>query len=259
MNHYAINAGKELLAALGIDPVYVIDVADPFRSYTSAEWQFVYDDGDGCGIAFTAPTLDALLHQTLQYEWKGRGFCVVLQASVYSMSEAETLGVLLHEAAHYVAAYDHPERDAPDIARAAKAGWHSTQTEREAHDKQWLRATIHLWHRACRMGCEISLSDVVNLEQYGFSRRDLGPVLDEASSREGEDIETILASRLPSTSAPRRKRRGPRRWSAMIAGRHVVTAGGRTTIDGREVSERAFRNFLRCGRRERDVLFPKFL
>jgi hypothetical protein len=194
-------AGKRLLAQLGIEPVYVVSSTDNFRRLSEAEHQLVF--GDSGTIAFTSAAADLLFKSSyLRYDWQGRGCCIVFCQSPLFFTETETLGLMLHEAGHYVADYDRPERDDTDHGRALKAFWGSMQQSGEHHDAQWLRATIHLWHRACKLGYEIPLSNVVNLEQYGFERKHLLPLLDEAERREGEEIESILASGSQPTSAP---------------------------------------------------------
>jgi hypothetical protein len=50
------------------------------------------------------------------------------------------------------------------------------------------------------LGYEIPIAEVVNMERYGFGRKDLLPLLDEAERREGESIESILGSTVGSQS-----------------------------------------------------------
>ncbi|MEX2310636.1 MAG: hypothetical protein WD738_23920 [Pirellulales bacterium] len=212
MSHPYIYEGKQLLAALGIDPVYIIEPTDAFCQLSNVEHRYVWSGvGAECSIAFTSPVLDLLLSNCLRYEWQGRGCCIALCRSVLQMTASQTLGVLLHEAGHHVAAYDRPERDDDDKERALKTAWASMGKDGEAHNTQWLRATVNLWHRACKMGYEIPLDDVVTLEQYGFDRSHLLPLLDEAEQREGEPIETILGSSstapASTTSTAKRRRR----------------------------------------------------
>lgn len=190
--------GKQLLAELGISPVYVVSLTD--SSYLSdSERRYLLscrNDDHTCGVtrAFTSPICDLLFKNgALRYDWEGRGFCCVFVEPPEFLGATETLGTMIHEAGHYLAFCDDPSRDDLDFGRAVKASWQSMKSAAEHHDRQWLRATVHLWHRATTvLGHEIPLDKTLDLEQYGFSAKDLLPLLDEASRREGEDIEAIL-------------------------------------------------------------------
>lgn len=190
----AVHTGKQLLAALGIDPVYVVTTTDAFRQLGELEHNFVFGHTEST-LAFTAPVADLMFSKGyLKYEWRGRGFCCVFRRSPLTLGSTATLGVMVHEAGHYVADCNRPERDDPDFDRAGKVFWASLRTDAEMHNHRWLRATVHLWHRACRLGYEIPFSNVLKLEQYGYSRQDFAPLLDEVSQREGESIESILGT-----------------------------------------------------------------
>ncbi|HMP05526.1 MAG TPA: S49 family peptidase [Lacipirellulaceae bacterium] len=197
-----LSPAYQLLADLGIDPAYIIALGDTsWNLATEAERAYIFERPDTDTLAFTAPHLDVLLRTgCLQYEWRGRGFCVVFRQY---LRPDTLLGVTLHELAHYHASFDDPSRDEPDPAKAA-AAWRP-RSEAESHDRRWLRACVHLHGRACSLGWEINLGDVVCLPQYGYSAEDLLPLLAEASRREGEPIEAILASPYPGS---RRKGKG---------------------------------------------------
>jgi hypothetical protein len=243
--------GKQLLNALGIDPVYVVSIDNSLCRLNDAESRLVYG-GDENILAFTCPVADLMFRKSLRYEWGGRGFCMVFRKPPVLLTAPQVLGTMIHEAGHWVADCNQPCRDDPDAGRAVETFWKTLRNESQHHDARWKRATIHLWHRACKVGCEIPLSDVLNLEQYGVSRSSLSTMLAEAERCEGQPIESILASR--PTAEPQRKKR--RSHVQFIAGRIVQTVGGRTTIDGVPVNEKAFQTFLHSDDKTRSALWP---
>ena len=258
MHHHSINEGKRLLAALDIDPLYLVDCGDVFRQFNAFEHKYLYDNGGRDIIAFYWPVLDALLSlNCLRYEWKGRGCCIVLRRSAMQATTAEVLGTLLHEAGHHVAACDRPERDDPDVSRAIKTSRENPLPESEHHNRRWLSATVHLWHRATAvLKYEIPLANVLNLEQYGYAREDLAPLLDEASQREGEPIESILrssatakSSATPDVAANRAKHQERReireRWAEAI--RNAVPLNG-LPLRGKRGALTPFGSFPEVGR-----------
>lgn len=194
--------GKQLLAELGISPVYVVSYTD--SSYLSdRERQYLLSYDNDCTVAFTSPTCDLMFRNgALRYDWQGRGFCCVFVEPPEFLGPTATLGVMLHEAGHHLASCDDPTRDDCDYGRAVKSAWQAMKPNAQHHDRRWLRATVHLWHRATAvLGYEIPFEQTIVLERYGFSRHDLAPLLAEASQRENEPIETILGKSAPGMMA----------------------------------------------------------
>lgn len=190
------NEGKQVLAELGIDPVYTITMTDSLIAPTAAEQRYAFGESRENTVAFTSPTCDLMFSKNLlHYEWRGRGFCCVFCQPPEHMSRSRTLGVMIHEAAHWLDNFDRPERSEKDAGKALKQSWQNVRRESEHHNPRWLRALVHLWSRANAAGYEIPLSDTVNLGQYGFKPSDLLPLLKEAESRSGESIEAILAEK----------------------------------------------------------------
>ena len=263
MTHSYIFAGKQLLADLGIAPVYLIDATATgvALNFTEAERQLLLS---GDNIAFTNPALDAMLSgRRLLYEWKGRGFACIFEKSPLTMTKSQFLGVLLHEAGHWVAACNKPYRDDPNIKAAIAA---SFQDKYDPHDHRWLRATVHLWHRATAvLGHEINLADVRCLDGYGFGRKELGPLLEEASNREGECVQEILSGRtnrttMATTATSQRVESGAekskrlrafiRDWRKSPSGYHTQEGvfiedchDGTFRVEGIEVPEAKYRQF----------------
>jgi len=177
------------------------------------------------------------------------------------MSPTERLGVLLHEMGHHLADCDQAERDDTDHARAVKTFWTGmrAQSNEEQHNTRWLRATLHLWHRACRAGYEVPLSSLGE-EHHAISKKRIQPLLDETTEHEGEPIESILGSRVKPAKR-KRSQRGPRDQADVIAGQVVtVHADGTVTeamaLDGssgggRHASVRAFLSSLQQRERGR--------
>lgn len=251
----------EMLRKIGFQkPVYIVDVHDSSglgSNLTAAEHRYLFDPDFKYCTSFTSPIADVKFRSHLKYEWQGRGFCQVVMRYIPD----SYLGVCLHECAHYVASYNHPERDDPDEARAIATA--RGKTSDEWHDRQWLEAAVHLWWRACSAGYNVGFGSVVNLAQYGYERRDFAALLAEAQHRGREPIEDILRSRLVVAALPPRAvhrehrpagspapwtAKRQRAWGAIIRGCYCRTENGVTTIDGRAVSESEFQEFLRRDR-----------
>jgi len=259
MDHFHLIEARQLASELGISPLYIVSNTDAFCTLSDVQRRFIYNPSNENVIAFTAPVADVMFKGYLRYEWQGRGCCVVFRRSPLEMSKAESLGVLLHEIGHYVDSFDNPSRDDLDTDRAVKAFWEPKTNGNEHHSPRWLQASVHLWWRACSMGYKIPLENVVNLEQYGFNRSHLLPLMSEARQREGESIESILRSceqptpkRATNRSTPKR----PRSSIVFLHGRLVQTTGSKTMIDGKAVSETEFQTFLKSKRKTRDAKWP---
>jgi hypothetical protein len=209
-----------LATGLGIRRLYLVTPGSS-EYLSEAEYRFMHANKEGC-LAFTSPVCDLLFKNALRYQWSGRGCCVVFVRSPMLMAETQTLGMLIHELGHYVADCHKPCRDDNDHDRALKQSWSIMETEEQQHDRKWLRATVHLFHRACLMGYEIPFSNVVNLEQYGYSRSDIGPLLSEASAREREPIEQLVSSMRQKIRKTTARQRMPRAKPVMIGGQMVL-------------------------------------
>ncbi|MGD9632732.1 MAG: hypothetical protein AB7G28_25120 [Pirellulales bacterium] len=231
--HHSIDEAKRLLNSLGITPIYFVTSDGAIsRQLSDAQWRLGFGDGTEGMLAWTAPIADLLYQSCLRYEWAGRGCCIVLRRHPINFTTTELLGLAIHEAGHFIAWCDRPDRDDSDSERALKTFWANAQTKSQHHDRRWLRATTHLWHRACRMGHEIPFTNVLTLEQYGYGRADLTPLLSEASRRESEPIEAILRGDSAPAAAPsQRVPRGSRfPYQTMIHG-EVVTLHANGSID----------------------------
>lgn len=227
-----------MLESLGISPAYIIDAGDPhLPPLTDEEHQYIYsgevDEGGWLvpdAYGWTNPILDVLLKPNLlKYAWKGRGFCMVLRDRT---SASKTLGTIIHEAGHYLSFYDIPGRDEPDTKKAAMDLVSATLDGRDVHGLEWLRATVHLWHRAVALGYRVPFGDTVCLEQYGYDRRDLLPLLNEAPNREHEPIERILR---PVARVARANKKQAGKKPQVARGPSILWLGGqpvRCHVDG---------------------------
>jgi hypothetical protein len=215
-DNLALAEGHEMLAALGIQPAYVVTMDTTRFPFSDAEWRYVHEHHAGAR-GFTSPVADVMLKNALRYDWKGRGCCIVLCVSPQGLSRVERLGLILHEAAHYVADCDQPARDDVDHVRAVQAFWGSLRSTEDPHGERWLRALVHLWVRADAMGFPLGLGDTMDPEFHPCKPEQLLPLLKEADDRAGESIESILATPLPGATAtvttttmstePRKRRR----------------------------------------------------
>jgi hypothetical protein len=208
---------REMGQSLIDRPLYVVT---PHSDYLSdMERRLIFTNCENT-LAFTSPVADVLFREgALRYEWSGRGCCVAFRNSPVIFSPARLNGILVHEIGHWVACCNEPCRDNADTVQAAVQFFMTMKTEAEYHDHRWLRATVHLWHRACRMGYEIPFNDVLNLEQYGYNLHNLAPLLDEASARETEPLERILGSTTRQSKAKQRRR--SRTQAIMLSGQCV--------------------------------------
>jgi hypothetical protein len=225
-DNLALAEGHEMLAALGVRPAYIVTMDSTRTPFSDAEWRFVTEQHGARG--FTSPVADVILKNALRYDWQGRGCCIVLRVSPQGLSRAERLGLILHEAAHYVDDCDRPERDDVDHGRAVQTFWNGMgQRSRDPHGDRWLRALVHLWVRADAMGFPLGLGDTMDPVHHPCKPEQLLPLLAEADDRRGESIESILASPFPGAKVeskgvavepkPRRTRR-----HYMIFGRPTV-------------------------------------
>ncbi|MCA9233344.1 MAG: hypothetical protein KDA57_22055 [Planctomycetales bacterium] len=254
---------KQLAATLGIAPCYIVDAGDVFGQLSGPERQLISLQQKQKIVAFTAAAADLLFKNSLQYQWQGRGCCIVFCRGLLQLSEAEALGAAIHEMGHYLAACDNSARNDTNHARAIQNGWATMRPESQHHDQRWLRATTHLWWRAGEAGHEIPFANVVNLNQYGFTASDLQPLLLEAGQRNHEPVEQIL--RQPAADSvpvnfPEQSTSGKITGSVdsdtgessgsymLIHGRVIHTHSDQTSIDGTPVSEAEFRRFSRTGR-----------
>lgn len=213
-------------------PVYAIDPGDLSSQLSDAEHRFVFSPGNSSTIAMTSPVADLMFAASLKYQWRGRGCCVVFRRSPLGMADRECLGVVIHEAAHWLAAADDPARDGTNHKQALASAWGSLKSQEEHHDKKWLRSLVHLWSRASVAGYKVTIANCLNLEQYRFKPSDLTPLLNEAESRRGESVEKILASPMPGATRKRKRRARPqlRGTSSRRSIRfHRVTVLGETT------------------------------
>jgi len=264
--------GERMLGQLGVGPpTYIVDVIHG-RDVRLSQFEEEYTDAT-CA-AFTSPICDLLLKDgQLRYRWQGRGFCMVFVRSVYSMSRARTLGLILHEAAHWVANCDRPERDDHNHERAIRRFRKTGIDQKTCHGRRWLRASVNLWFRAVGFGYQVSIADVVDLREYDYAPKDLTPLLAEARAREREPVEQILRSPMPGKSRKRTPARAPssrrveplraerRRKTAIrakrsklhatfVRGKLITMENGVTKIDGHKASQEEV-DALFCRKRRR--------
>lgn len=149
---------------------------------TGEFWRLVHGITEPGTIACYSPILDVLAADSLRYhrEPGQRCFCMFMRASTHDFNLV--LAAAIHEGAHYLTDR-HQSRDEPDQAKAIANWWKNRPRDINSHSRSWLRGVVHLWHRACRLGCELPLS-TFGLEQYDYGVKDWGPLLDEASEKE---------------------------------------------------------------------------
>jgi hypothetical protein len=187
---------KEMLGEFGADPCYVIDATNPPFPLTDEQHEMAFGPGMENAAAFTAENCDQTFKSQLYYDWCGAGFAMVFVQSPLEMSLDRVKGVGLHEYGHHIGGMN--------------------------HGRDWLRATIHLWYRACEAGHAVGLESVYCVEQeYGYDRQDLGPLLAECAERIDEPLASILAVR--PTSAGRQRRSSGRNDSGQRSrGRSII-------------------------------------
>ena len=264
MHRYVTDEATALLNHLGVAPAYIVDRTDQFRRLSDAENRLINFFGSDAK-AFTFTVADVMFNKHyLRYDWCGRGCCIVLCTSPMLMTEPEAMGLILHEAAHWINAFDEPARDDPDMSRAVKTFWNSMkrQSHDEQHGERWRSAAMHMWHRSCKLGYEIPLTDVIAQHHCKFTPANLQPLLDEAEQHEGEPIESLLRSHSSNPKEPtapqksptapkehptlRLKRLGlPRSFSAWIDGHEVEIKYGICTVDGSEVRDEEMQAWYR--------------
>lgn len=194
-------SAKRLVADLGIEPFYAIDIADEFLSLNPNEHAVVFSPSHDQVAAFTSPIADLMFRDRLRYEWRGRGFCCIYRQSVLQMTEERTLGVTIHEAGHYVEACNRQERDDTNHDRAIKAFWQNGLMGADGgHNARWIRATVHLWWRAIELGYEVHPEAVMQLDRYGWSPTSeyVNTLISEATAKRTRPIEAILATPPPA-------------------------------------------------------------
>lgn len=142
--------------------------------------------GEGCA-AYTSPSLDLYLRESLGDRWRGRGPCLVvndlaLLADLHPLDlENITLGTILHELAH-ILDRPVPYDERPDVEPAklkfeslvlADAitrprptvqvpSWHG-------HGASFIRIALHLRHRAWQRGVYLLANELCGGSRYGLS------------------------------------------------------------------------------------------
>lgn len=184
-------------------PVYVLRVSQ-FPAYgaknlTPGEW-----------TAHAGADLDLRLQPILRGlgQWQGRGFAMVLDDTgaelchVNGLEQLPTiLGIVVHEAGHYLESESCPVREGPAAVRR-----NSTPTMQRYHGTdhglRFVRSTLHLWNR-----CQSALPFDVDHCRCAGDRYRMSPVRDyvnalgsELITRRGESIVGILKSQPPSAA-----------------------------------------------------------
>lgn len=194
----SLRAGYKILSELiAPKPLYIVSAAG------GVDWPMDETERKFCNffaansIGFTSPINDFnFKRHSLKYQWRGRGCCVAFCSPPGLMSEREAMGVLLHEVAHWVDDFDRPERDEPDNGRAFDLWWNGLKKEGDPHGPRWFKACVNLWHRVTAgFGYELPFTAFYDPQlHWNGSREQLASLLDEASRRENEPVESILAS-----------------------------------------------------------------
>ena len=207
---------------LGDEPLYIIA-----QSSLPAD-----RGGRSVAYGFTTPNLDLCLQDVIGPAWRGRGGCFVLgDAELAGLdafdAEAYVTSVALHELAHIL--------DRPPVDRGQEGGdpnrllFESLCIGRavaqdpspvdeaasfEAHGLRFIRAALHLRHRAVALGALVPLYCYCAGSQYGLShplryREALG---DEPARLADRPIRDILAAPCPEAFS--------RLWAADVAHWH---------------------------------------
>ncbi|MBM3984031.1 MAG: hypothetical protein FJ304_27950 [Planctomycetes bacterium] len=192
-------------------PVYVVPQSAALGLFGHAK------ECDG----FTVPSLDLYVRHAIGPAWRGRGPCMVvndiaLVADVPEDLEPYFLATAIHELAHIL---ERPElysgRSEPEPARLtfealviARAVAEPPTDVTEAaefltHDERFIRAALHLCHRAARVGEPVPLSLVWNHRCYGMSHvRAYRAALDDEPRRMADArIRDVLATPPPEPFA----------------------------------------------------------
>jgi len=181
---------------------------------------------------FTSPSLDLYLREVIGPAWRGRGPCMVIGDTKFSARmEADEMelaffSIALHELAHII---ERPrlyhERQGVDPMRllfealcvgravAEELSPHAAAAATEVHGLRFIRAMLHLRHRAALAGALIPLYGYCADRQYGLShpnryREALG---DEPARLANRRIREILDAELPEAFS--------RLWAEDAAGR----------------------------------------
>lgn len=184
----------------GSTPVYIVNAGDIGGRLPEQ----VYPATRGHCLAFAGVDLSEHLRSCLaeRGRWHGPGFACVLYpdrlVKQFPNSASERLtagvGVLVHEAAHYLEQVLHPRRSrSPERLRAFIEGvaadpllrsYHLCKGPPAAaqHGAPWIRASLHLWHRAKQLHPGLTADHcVIAGPRYG-----LRPPCDYAAALAGE-------------------------------------------------------------------------
>jgi hypothetical protein len=191
-------------------PLYVLSEAE------IPEWSHVQG-----AFAWTGCSLDLRVQRSLEsrQQWHGRGPAIVVCDCWYELSEPDRLGILAHEAAHALTWWDQFSRERSSLTIAEELmlleggkklileafrkavgdsvdTWESGErVELECHGADFLRAALHLAHRARYW----FPTDAMRLFNTGYRCCDpngaVAALLDEM--QRGGDIIEILKSEAP--------------------------------------------------------------
>lgn len=163
------------------------DLADvPLYIVRQSEISSEFGTAEGCD-GFTTPSLDLHVREALGPRWRGRGPCMVvndttLQRDVHPDDlEYVTLGIVLHELGHILVrpqlyagrAQCSPERlkfESLVIADAVTRQTSSVEVKAYfGHEAGFIRAVLHLRHRAEHAGVRLAPATLCAGRRYGLS------------------------------------------------------------------------------------------
>ena len=175
-----------------------------------------------CPFGYTTLDLDLLLKAQIGNAWQGRGACIVVNdAAVYGEALPDSLtadfcGIALHELAHVLQRprlfTDRPEPTEAEVqAQIRQLAAHVSDESPEEpsvpwarHDLPFIRAFLHLAHRAEQAGYPVCTAAFCAGPLYGLSsaltyRRALG---DEPDRTADQPIREILRQPFPQECLP---------------------------------------------------------
>ncbi|HPM24196.1 MAG TPA: hypothetical protein PLP66_09845 [Phycisphaerae bacterium] len=202
-------------------PLYVVLASDVYADPGNG------DGPDGC----TMRHLDLMLRPTLERlgRWSGRGPAMVLDPRSIARTAARrirparrrvfapaALGVAIHELAHVLTAEPDEAEPTAEYVKAGRAmltaDADGTETPTNGpgaavpwrgHEWAFIRAALHLTHRAAALGVDLTPRDVFDAEPHGLAPtgRYVAALGDEPDRLAGCDFATIARTPPPAAFA----------------------------------------------------------
>ncbi len=163
--------------------------------------------------ACTGPALDLYFRDDIP-NYRGRGPCLLINdfefAACPPLYHSSVTALAIHEAAHVlVGGWEFEDDAAVELAPRVRRAMHSFLTERPAsieiedeiesdHGPDWIRCSIHLWHRSKRLMRDLSLAVVLKQSLPAWDSSGWALSLgDELERFERKPIRDVLREPIP--------------------------------------------------------------